>query len=116
MNRTRLGGWSVIGITAVLASQTPGVWKSVDQGKTWTRTGLDDASITRIAVSPLPGKVYAATPDGRVFRSADGGATWSDWSAGLKVSAITELLVDADDPGRIYASTTHGVWLLEEID
>ncbi|HEV2846224.1 MAG TPA: hypothetical protein VG477_15315, partial [Thermoanaerobaculia bacterium] len=92
----------------------PGVWKSVDQGKTWTRTGPDDAPITAIAVSPVPGRVYAAAQDGRFFRSADGGATWSDWSAGLKVNGIEEILVDPDDPDRVYATTTHGIWRLED--
>lgn len=92
----------------------PGVWKSLDQGKTWTRTELDDESIAEIAVSPVPGRVYAATPDGRFFRSADGGATWSDWSAGLKVKDIHEILVDPDDPDRVYLASSNGVWKLED--
>lgn len=71
-------------------------------------------SITAIAVSPVPGRVYAATPDGRVFRSEDGGATWSDWSAGLKVRAIEEIVVDPDAPGRVYLASSNGIWVLEE--
>jgi hypothetical protein len=37
--------------------------------------------------------------------SADGGATWTDRSAGLPVNHVFVLAFDPDSPGRLWAST-----------
>jgi photosystem II stability/assembly factor-like uncharacterized protein len=94
-----------------------GVWKTTDGGASWTRTASEagDEKVTAL-LTPLSGRVYAATEDGRVFRSDDGGATWEDWSAGLRVTGISGLVADPDDPRRIYAVTANGVWTLNEAD
>src|SRR5262249_25533649 len=64
-----------------------GIYKSTDAGKTWTHLGLPDAQqIPQIAVDPKnPNRVFAAVlghPYGAneqrgVFRSLDGGKTWT---------------------------------------
>jgi len=96
------------------SSESAGVWKSTDGGASWTHVwnGFDALAL----LTPLPGRVYAATYDGRVFRSDDGGASWEDWSAGLRVTGVAGLVADPDDPRRIYAVTANGVWVLNEAD
>ena len=64
-----------------------GMYKSVDGGKTWTRIGLADTrQIGRILVDPKDpnlvfvaalGHAYGPNPERGVFRSKDGGKTWS---------------------------------------
>ncbi len=59
-----------------------GVRKSADGGNTWTATGLhwsvgQNRTIRRLVIHPSNGNILlAATSDG-LYRTADGGATWS---------------------------------------
>src|SRR5687768_10460195 len=64
-----------------------GVYKSTDAGKSWTKAGLASAGrIGRIVVHPknpdvvlvaASGKLYSENPDRGVYRSTDGGKTWT---------------------------------------
>src|SRR5687768_3331363 len=64
-----------------------GVYKSVDGGKTWAQSGLANAGrIGRIVVHPknpdlvyvaVSGHLYSENPDRGVYRSADGGKSWT---------------------------------------
>src|SRR5688572_29852714 len=64
-----------------------GVYKSVDGGKTWTKSGLPNADrVGRIVVDPknpdlvfvaASGGLYSESADRGVYRSTDGGATWT---------------------------------------
>ncbi|HSE31749.1 MAG TPA: hypothetical protein VLA93_09230 [Pyrinomonadaceae bacterium] len=63
-----------------------GVYKSIDEGKTWKHVGLDNTrQIGRVLVDPAKpdtvfvaalGHVYGPGADRGVYRSRDGGATW----------------------------------------
>lgn len=56
-----------------------GVFKSMDAGKTWAKLskGLETTPIVALAVHPSDAKVvFAATADGVIFKSTDGGQTW----------------------------------------
>jgi len=53
-----------------------GVFRSENAGRTWNRTG-GPANAAAVTVNPMrPGEVYAATMDGTIWRSADGGGRW----------------------------------------
>lgn len=53
-----------------------GIFRSDDAGQRWTRT-QGPANVAAVAVdSKRPSEVYAATVDGRIFVSRDGGVTW----------------------------------------
>jgi photosystem II stability/assembly factor-like uncharacterized protein/fibronectin type 3 domain-containing protein len=47
--------------------------------------------------------MYAGSSDGKVFYSADRGATWSATSAGLPKAEVEHILVDPAVPSRLYA-------------
>ena len=54
-----------------------GVFRSADAGLTWTPAANGPKNAAAVAVNPRrPSEVYAATVDGRMFLSRDGGATW----------------------------------------
>lgn len=99
-----------------------GVWESADTGATWQpRTDqLPSLAIGAIAFDPsAPKKVYVGSGEGNfyynlgagVFKSADGGTTWS-------VAATTpflgvgffDLIVDPQNPSILYAATTNGFY------
>jgi photosystem II stability/assembly factor-like uncharacterized protein len=64
-----------------------GVWKSTDAGQTWTHVGLEDTRhIAKIIVDPnnsdvalvaAIGHAYGPNEQRGVFRTADGGKTWT---------------------------------------
>ena len=64
-----------------------GIYRSTDGGQTWTRSGLEKAGrIGRIVVHPknpdvvyaaASGKLYSENPERGVYRSMDGGKSWT---------------------------------------
>ncbi len=95
-----------------------GVYRSVDAGKTWTNVGLPESHhIGRIVVHPKDpdvayvaalGHLYSGNPDRGVYKTADGGKTWTRVLAvsvdGRDVGAV-DLVMDPGDPETLYAAT-----------
>ena len=85
-----------------------GMYKSTDAGKTWTHVGLDDTrQIGRIVVDPSDANVVYAAALGHqygpneqrgVFKSTDGGKTWSKV---LYKDANTGAIDIAMDPSNV---------------
>jgi photosystem II stability/assembly factor-like uncharacterized protein len=97
------------------SSYGDGVWLSADGGSSWAHRGLDKTfAISKIVVSPgdpmtalvgATGNPYKDTPDRGVYRTTDGGKTWSKTLYVGPRSGISDL---ASDPsGRIVFA---GVW------
>lgn len=56
------------------------VWRTLDDGDTWTpiSPSLDDSAISALEVAPADSqRIYVGTENGGIFRSTDGGETWS---------------------------------------
>lgn len=96
-----------------------GIYKSTDAGKTWTHMGLDETGrIGRIVVHPTNPDIVYACAAGRltgpqqergVFKTTDGGKTWT---RALFVNANTGcsgLAMDAHDPNTLIAGTWEAV-------
>ncbi|HIG75387.1 MAG TPA: T9SS type A sorting domain-containing protein [Bacteroidetes bacterium] len=102
-----------------------GVFRTTDGGDSWTRTlAVDDSTgAIDLAVNPrAPDTLYAATwtrqrrPDDRsyggpgsgVWRSADGGASWTQLANGLPSGSLGRigLAVAASRPNVVYAVVT----------
>ncbi|HTJ42933.1 MAG TPA: hypothetical protein VL463_12605 [Kofleriaceae bacterium] len=91
-----------------------GVYRSGDAGKTWTHVGLDDAQqIPQLAVDPKdPNRVFAAVlghPYGPseqrgVFRSLDGGKTWTRILFKDVHTGASDVAIDPRDPKIVYAA------------
>lgn len=90
---------------------------------TWTNVAsapLPSRAVRSIAVDPSNGsRVFVSfsgydsqTPDrpGHVFRTTDGGATWRNVSKGLPDHPARSVVVDPDDPRRVYLGTDLGVY------
>ncbi|HEY3812793.1 MAG TPA: hypothetical protein VGL66_06170 [Caulobacteraceae bacterium] len=98
-------------------AQGIGAFKSVDGGKTWSSIGLKDSqAIGRIIVDPRNpdvvlaaalGHPYGPNPERGVYRSEDGGKTWTAvLNKGPDLGAI-DLTFKPGDPNTVYASLWH---------
>ena len=100
------------------ASRGDGVYKSTDQGSSWTRVRVSkrDARITRVAISPhFADRVLAASFSDGLYSTSDGGSTWSLVPAiDQPVTAIAyapdceEVIVVGDEGGAVHVSTDGG--------
>jgi photosystem II stability/assembly factor-like uncharacterized protein len=73
------------GIKKVWAG-THRLWRTDDDGDTWEPTSdtFDGSAISAIEISSvIPQLMFVGTTNGGVFRSSDGGATWTDDLAGV---------------------------------
>ena len=93
-----------------------GIWKTSDGGTTWSllndTSGDDDFYyIQKIIVHPTTGDVYAGTRgndwgEGGVYRSTDGGSSWSRVLSDSQASRCSDLEIGADN--TLYAAM--GIW------
>jgi photosystem II stability/assembly factor-like uncharacterized protein len=91
-----------------------GMYKSIDAGKTWSHIGLDDTrQIGRIVIDPKdPNMVYVAAlghqygPSAQrgVFKSTDGGKTWSKVLYKDENTGAIDLAMDPSDSKVLFAS------------
>jgi photosystem II stability/assembly factor-like uncharacterized protein len=92
-----------------------GVWKSEDAGTTWKSLGLDKTRfIGRIRIHPTNpdivyvaamGNLYAPHPDRGIFKSTDGGKTWSKKLFVNDSVGVVDLCLDPNNPRIMYASS-----------
>jgi photosystem II stability/assembly factor-like uncharacterized protein len=91
-----------------------GVFKSTDAGKTWQYAGLRDThSISAILVDPKDpnvvyvaslGHVFAPDPNRGVFKSTDGGKSWTKILFVDNDTGAICLVMDPGNPGSMYAA------------
>ena len=90
------------------AGADDGVYRSTDTGNTWVATGLSGPLITSVAVDPAASQtIYAATWGQGVYKSSNGGTSWSQVNSGLGDELWLYALVLAPD-GSLYAGTYDG--------
>ena len=96
-------------------SSGDGVYKSTDAGQTWKNIGLRDSrQISRIVIDPqnadivyvgVLGHAYAFNNERGVYKSSDGGATWTrvlNKGAGVGVS---DLAIASEQPNILFVGT-----------
>lgn len=96
-----------------------GVYRSDDAGNSWyaANKGIEDRTVYALAIDPATpttlfaaGKAYSSLfGPANVFRSTDGGASWSV-SLPLLFDYVSDLAIDPQAPETTYAATTGGVF------
>ncbi len=83
------------------------VFKSTDQGDNWTKlTSWNGKTLRSLAVAPSnPQYIYAATYS-VLYRTTDGGQTWSDITNNLPVksASITYITIKNNDPNTVWVT------------
>ncbi|HTR50947.1 MAG TPA: hypothetical protein VMJ10_09605 [Kofleriaceae bacterium] len=94
-----------------------GVYRSTDGGETWTNVGLRSSErVTRILVHPrngnivyacVPGKLWSDSNERGLYRTTDGGTTWSLVLPGANASTgCSSVTMDPKNPDVLIA----GMW------
>ena len=101
-------------IKGVATSHGDGVYRSVDAGKTWKHMGLDRTRhISRIVIHPknpdliycaAQGAAFGASPERGIYRSADGGRSWTLVLHVSKSAGASDLSMDPDNPRILFAA------------
>lgn len=77
----------------------------------WQRTGGPSFETTSLAIDPVdPSKIYAGTRAGGIFKSIDGGTSWSPALNGLGGSEIRAIAVDATESSNVFAATNQDLF------
>jgi photosystem II stability/assembly factor-like uncharacterized protein len=92
-----------------------GVYKSTDGGATWTNMGLEASEhISTILVHPedsdvvwvsAQGPLWNKGGDRGLYKTTDGGATWTKTLGDDAWTGVTDLVMDPRDPDVLYAAT-----------
>ena len=102
-----------------------GIYKSTDQGRTWTNMGLEESGhISQIWIHPddadtvivaSQGPLWSDGGDRGLFKTTDGGQTWTTLLSVDQFTGINEFIVDPNDFDTIVASSyqrRRHVWVL----
>ena len=92
-----------------------GVYKSTDGGRSWKNMGLRDSkAVARIIVDPVDfnvvyvaalGNLWGAGGERGVYKTADGGLTWSRVLHVDDDTGATDLVIDPQNNKTLYAAT-----------
>jgi hypothetical protein len=114
----------LIGMTRVFECKDATVanpaWAAIS-GVLSPSSSVGDQYITALAIAPSNSKtVYAATADGHVWTTTNGGANWSQNDSGLlgsNTGFVVDLRIDPANPKRAFAVTTgaagKNIWFLD---
>jgi photosystem II stability/assembly factor-like uncharacterized protein len=110
----------------LVGSASGGIWETKDDGASWRACQSADEkfefpmAIGAIAFHPdKPQTVYAGTGEGNslsdfgvgLWKSSDGGTTWSEWVRGSFVGqGFYAIVIDPLDPDHMLAATTGGLF------
>jgi photosystem II stability/assembly factor-like uncharacterized protein len=93
-----------------------GVYKTTDGGENWTSLGLENSErIVKIVIDPrdsntayvaVVGKLWSASEDRGLYKTTDGGKTWSKILYINADTGCSDVVLDPQEPNTVYA----GMW------
>ena len=92
-----------------------GIYKSTDQGETWTSSGLENTfHIGRVIVHPKNsnivyvaalGNLWKSSKERGVYKSTNGGSSWRKVLYINDETGVVDLAIDINDPNTLYAAS-----------
>ena len=95
-------------LETVYAGTTEGLYKTTDGGRTFRRMTGADVIVNDVYVDPAdPQRVLLATDRGGVLTSENAGETFEPTNQGFSARKVEALIVDRQDPMRVYAGVVN---------
>ncbi len=101
----------------VYAATNDGVFKTTDAGATWAPAGLPGIGVSALVLDPQsPNVLYAGTNSlavdlsGRIYKSSDGGLSWSLLNVAPSGSVLS-LAIDPRNSSTVFAGSLEGALL-----
>ena len=92
----------------VYAGTTEGLYKTMDGGETFKRITGPEVIVNDVFVDPRDSNhVLLATDRGGVLASMDAGKTFAESNRGISQRKVAALLVDRNNPSRLYAGVVN---------
>ena len=84
---------------------------SARAGAQWRRAGLEGTLVTALAVDPFNAStLYAGTSLAGLWKSVNGGASWSVAGTGYTGDVATAIAIDPSNPNTVYVGSNVGVF------
>ncbi|MBL6872369.1 MAG: PKD domain-containing protein [Flavobacteriales bacterium] len=107
--------------TMFLGTPAGGIWKTTDGGQNWTSNTdfMPRLGVSDIAIHPTNhNTMFWATGDADgfdtfangIFRSTDGGSTWTQTAFPTNVQTIARLLIQPNNANNMIAATSSGIY------
>jgi photosystem II stability/assembly factor-like uncharacterized protein len=75
----------------------------------WTTNGPEGGDVRALAIDPAnPATVYVGTFGNGIFKSSNGGGSWTAANVGLTASDVGVLVLDPSAPATLYAGSYGG--------
>ena len=101
------------------------VYRSINGGGAWTNisAGLPVRWITRVATDPTDAQIVYVTLSGfgqdetlaHVYRSTNGGNTWTSIAGNLPDAPANDIVVDPSNPSRLFLATDLAVYVTNDL-
>ena len=93
-----------------------GVFRSEDEGLTWTLIGLQSEAVRALEMAPSNPDILVAGTRNGVFRSTDAGKNWQriSPSGDEELRNVDSLAIDPQNPDLIYVGTYHLPWRTQD--
>jgi photosystem II stability/assembly factor-like uncharacterized protein len=94
----------------VLVATAGAIFKSVNAGSNWARSGAAIPYVSKVWMHPTLANTYLALGYSRLYRSTNGGTSWANIGTGLPASAsasLVALAVDPSNPNNVFVLDTY---------
>jgi hypothetical protein len=94
-----------------------GLFASVDNGRSWTRSGegvLPENAVAGFVIAPGAAESLYAIIDGNIWTSTDDARNWSMRNSGLPIGRVDAIAVDARNPKRLWVTAAAQVYLSDD--
>ena len=100
-------------LSVLYCGTEPGeVYKSIDAGENWFCVSMSEnfgSGVTAVEVSPTNANVVFAGGNAGIFRSVDGGTTWSNTLPSNNLG-VNEILINTADEQVVFTATDKGLY------
>jgi len=94
----------------IVGSETGGVWRSGNKGKTWTPLcdNFSNMRVYALAIDPTNSNVfYWGSSNGIIYKSNDAGASWTKVATFSHFGNVNKLLIDPTNPSKVFATCSY---------